>query len=90
MSARRMVRVTWDSPLAFGGDVTTVPDTEVWNGAAGIPEVADAAEEGEWFVCVVAPEYEVAAEPDNWARSAEDVPARWDQPGAAVQRRRRR
>ena len=28
-----------------------------------------------------AEEYEAEAEPDSWARRAEEVPARWDQPG---------
>ncbi len=28
-----------------------------------------------------APEYEAVAEPDSWASKAEEVPARWDQPG---------
>jgi len=71
-----MVRVTWDSPFASGGDVATVPDTEVWNGAAGMPEVTEAEVEWDGFVGVVAPEFDLATEPANWARSAEDVPAR--------------
>ena len=38
VSAGCMVRVTTDWPCASGADCVTVPETDVENGVAGIPE----------------------------------------------------
>jgi hypothetical protein len=70
--------MTSASPSAPGADVATVPETVVSKGAVGMPEFAGEAVEG--VLDVGAEEYDAEADPDNWARRAEEVPDRRDQP----------